>query len=156
MTERTASTPEADRQIVMSRLVDAPRELVWKALSDPAHLVQWWGPSGFTNTFQEMDFRPGGVWRFTMHGPDGTNYPNYAVFEEITEPERISYWHGTSPEDARHFFQTLTMDEDGGKTLVSIRLVFDTVEACQKVKSFGIDGGQQTLARLDSYLQSMA
>ena len=81
-------TNTADREIVSARVFDAPRELVWKAWVDPKHVAQWWGPKGFTNTIHEMDVRPGGVWRFAMHGPDGTDYKNEIVFIEVVRPER--------------------------------------------------------------------
>lgn len=79
----------ADREFVHSRLVDAPQERVFRAFAEPAHLARWWGPDGFTNTFDVFEFHPGGTWRFTMHGPDGQDYPNESVFREIAVPERV-------------------------------------------------------------------
>ena len=70
----------ARREIITTRVLDAPRELVWKAWTDPKHVAEWWGPNGFTNTIHEMDVRPDGVWRFIMHGPDGVDYKNEIVF----------------------------------------------------------------------------
>ena len=87
----TADT--SDREIVISRVFDAPRERVFEAMTDPKQVVKWWGPNGFTTTIHEMDVRPGGVWRHTMHGPDGTDYPNKSVFLEVVKPERIVYKH---------------------------------------------------------------
>ena len=84
----------ADRELVLSRLLNAPRTLVFDTWSDPAHVSQWWGPVGFTTTTHEMAFKVGGRWRFTMHGPDGTDYPNIIVYTEIVRPERICYDHG--------------------------------------------------------------
>src|SRR5215210_6810903 len=85
---------DADAQEIISRrIIDAPRELVFRAFSEPAHLAQWWGPKGFRNTFHEFDLRPGGYWRFIMHGPDGTDYRNECVFIEIVKPERIVFRH---------------------------------------------------------------
>ena len=86
LSELVAQNP--DREIVLSRVFDAPRELVWQAMADPKHVVQWWGPRGFSTTIKKMDFRVGGVWEHTMHGPDGVNFPNKSVFKEIVE--RIS------------------------------------------------------------------
>lgn len=77
----------ADREIVISRLIHAPRELVFKVWTDPKHVAHWWGPNGFTNTIHEMDVRPGGVWRFIMHGPDGVDYPNKIVYKEVVKPQ---------------------------------------------------------------------
>jgi uncharacterized protein YndB with AHSA1/START domain len=79
----------ADRKLVLSRVYDAPRELVWKAMTDPGHVVHGWGPKGFSNTLHKLDLRPGGVWSHTMHGPDGTDYPNRSVFIEIVKPKRL-------------------------------------------------------------------
>ncbi len=89
----TPTTP-SDREIVMTRVFDAPREVVFEMWTDPKHLVHWWGPRGFTTTIQEMDVRPGGLWRKIMHGPDGANYPNHSVFLEVVKPERLVYKHG--------------------------------------------------------------
>ena len=82
------------RSIIGSRVFDAPRELVFAAFTDPKHLAQWWGPNGFTTTTHSFDFRPGGVWRFVMHGPDGRDYQNRVTYDEIVPPERIVYRHG--------------------------------------------------------------
>src|SRR2546426_6169783 len=81
----------ADREIITTRVLDAPRELVWKAWTDPKHVAEWWGPNGFTNTIQEMDVRPDGVWRFIMHGPDGVDHKNEIIFIEVVELERLVY-----------------------------------------------------------------
>lgn len=89
---KTAPAEEfADREIVITRVFDAPRELVWNAWTDPKQIVRWWGPRGFITTIHEMDVRPGGVWKSTMHGPDGTDYPSQSVFVEVVKPERIVY-----------------------------------------------------------------
>ncbi len=73
----------ADREIVIARVIDAPRQLVWTAMTDPNHVVRWWGPCGFTTTIEEMDVRVGGTWKHVIHGPDGTDYPNSSVFREV-------------------------------------------------------------------------
>src|SRR5271170_6970154 len=88
----------ADREIVISRVFDAPRELVWQAWTDPKQVVRWWGPNGFTTTIEVMDVRPGGVWKHVMLGPDGTNYPNESLFQEVVSPERIVFAHGGARE----------------------------------------------------------
>jgi len=88
--------------MVGMRVLDAPRALVFDMWSDPKHLAQWWGPDGFTTTTSAFDLRPGGVWRFVMHGPDGRDYQNRIVFEEVVRPERIVYRHGGAEDvDAR-------------------------------------------------------
>ncbi|MGF1643402.1 MAG: SRPBCC family protein [Thiotrichales bacterium] len=138
------SDPAADRAFIHSRLIDAPRERVFKAFSDPAHLARWWGPSGFTNTFETFDLRPGGVWRHVMHGPDGTDYPNESVFVEVAAPERIVFEHLTG----HHFQMTLTFTEQGHRTLVGWRQVFDTAEERQRIAEFVTKANEQNLDRL--------
>jgi len=148
----------ADREIVITRVVDAPRELVWQVWTDPAHVVKWWGPNGFTTTIERMDVRPGGVWKHIMHGPDGVDYPNSSVFKEVIEPERIVYSHGGGKQGGpgAHFVATWTFEAlAGDKTRVTIHMVFPSaVERDLVVKEYGaIEGGRQTLERLGEYLQ---
>ena len=94
----------SDREIVISRVFDAPRELVWEALANPRHVVHWWGPRGFTTTIESMDLRPGGIWKHTMYGPNGTEHPNESTYIEVTKPDRIVYEHGESAGRARSLF----------------------------------------------------
>ena len=137
-----------DRELVSIRVIDAPRERVFRAWTDPLHLAQWWGPKGFTNTFKEFDPRPGGHWRFIMHGPNGSVYPNHSLFKEITEPERIILEHLSWP----HFALTATFEDVGGKTRITFRQLFETAEDCAKVKGFAPDGNEQNLDRLEAEL----
>ncbi|MFZ0637662.1 MAG: SRPBCC domain-containing protein [Candidatus Acidiferrales bacterium] len=149
----------SDREIVVTRVFDAPRELVFKAFTEPKHVAQWWGPIGFTTTINEMDVRPGGVWRLVMHGPDGRDYNNKIVFLEIVKPERIVYKHdpekGTEPVKCE---VTITFAERGEKTEVRMRMVFPTAaEREDNVKKYGaVEGGKQTLGRLAEHLEMMA
>ena len=148
----------ADRELVISRLINAPRELVFKAWTDPKHLIHWWGPKGFTNTFQEIDVRPGGVWLFIMHGPDGVDYPNRVIFNEIVKPERIVYSHDSGNEnDPGQFQTTVTFEKEGNKTKLTMRAVFaSAAERDQVVKEFGaLEGANQTLDRLEEQLAKM-
>ena len=150
-----------NREIVISRVFDAPRELVWQAMSEPRHVVNWWGPRGFSTTTKRMDFRVGGVWEHTMHGPDGANYPNKSIFKEIVLHERIVYSHGGHRENGpgTSFVATWTFEDAGpGKTKLTIRQVFGSSDARDfTAKEFGaIEGGKQTLARLAEYLPTMA
>jgi uncharacterized protein YndB with AHSA1/START domain len=154
-----ASNPaveSADREIVLTRTFDAPRELVWEAWTDPKHVVNWWGPNGFTTTIEKMDVRPGGVWKHVMHGPDGTDYPNSSVFKEVVKPERIVFSHGGGKKGGpgAHFTATWTFEVQGDKTRVTIRMVFDSpADRDVVVKEYGaIEGGKQTLGRLAEYL----
>ncbi len=154
MTENL-DTPAA-REIVITRVFDAPRELVWEAWTDPKHVVQWWGPKGFTTSIEKMDVRPGGVWKHVMHGPDGTDYPNKSVFTEVVKPERIVYSHGGGKKGgpAAQFQATWTFETLGEKTKVTIHMLFLTAwDRDQVVKEYGaIEGGQQTLERLGEHL----
>ena len=150
-------TDTSDREIVHSRLLNAPRELVYEAFTNPEHVAQWWGPNGFTNTIHEMDVRPGGVWRFIMHGPNGTDYPNRIVFTTVQPPELLVYEHGSDIDDDPHRFHvTTTFEDQDGKTLITLRLLCSSVEQCEERKKFGaVEGGRQTLARLEEYLTTM-
>jgi uncharacterized protein YndB with AHSA1/START domain len=140
------------REILITRVFDAPRELVWEAWTDPKQVVQWWGPTGFTTTIHEMDVRPGGVWRHTMRGPDGKEYPNHSVFLEVVKPERIVYSHGggTKGSPGAQFEATWTFEAEGNKTKVTMRAVFPSAAARDLVvKTYNaIEGGNQTLGRL--------
>jgi uncharacterized protein YndB with AHSA1/START domain len=150
-----SAVPESDREIVLSRVFNAPRELVWKVWTEPEHVAKWWGPRGFSTTIHEMDVRPGGVWRHTMHGPDGVDYPNKSVFIEVVKPERIVFSHGGGKKGAGTWFRaTWTFEAQGDQTKVTIRMVFPTVaEREHVIKEYGaIEGGKQTLARLSEYL----
>src|ERR1041384_8195916 len=91
-----AARTTADREIEISRTIDAPRELVFEAFTDVGHLSRWWGPDGFTTDTRSFDFRVGGVWDFVMHGPDGTDFQEWITYREIVPPERIAMLHGES------------------------------------------------------------
>lgn len=159
--KRNSSIEEtADREIVLTRVFDAPRELVWQAWTDPRHVVNWWGPKGFTTTIEKMDVRPGGVWKHVMHGPDGTDYPNSSVFKEVVKPERIVFSHGGGKPGGpgAHFVATWTFESlAGNKTKVTVRMVFDSpVDRDFVVKEYNaIEGGKQTLERFAEYLVNM-
>lgn len=146
----------ADREIVVSRIFDAPRELVWEAWTDPRHVVHWWGPDGFTTTIEKMDVRPGGTWELVMHGPDGTDYPNRSLFTEVVKPERICFMHGGSRkgDPATQFEATWTFEALGDKTRLSIRMVFPSAAERERViRDYGaLEGAKQTLERLAGHL----
>jgi uncharacterized protein YndB with AHSA1/START domain len=155
MTTATDSSSEltSDREIVASRTLNASRELVFQAFLNPSHLANWWGPKGFTNTFSEFDFRPGGHWRFVMHGPDGTDYPNHSVFDEVVPPERIVFRH---LDEMREFQMTILLTEQGGKTQFTWRILHPTVEKCERVKPFVIEANEQNFDKLEAELAKMA
>lgn len=147
----------ADREIIITRLLNAPRELVFQVWTDPAQVGLWWGPKGFTNTIHEMEVKPGGVWRFTMHGPDGTDYPNKIEFLEVEPPQRLVYVHGgeDDSEGCRHT-ATVTFEDRDGKTHVTLHMVFVTVEHFEEVKKYGaVEGGNSTLDCLEEYLAKL-
>jgi uncharacterized protein YndB with AHSA1/START domain len=137
----------ADREFVHSRLINAPRERVFRAFAEPKHLARWWGPNGFTSTFETFDLRPGGAWRFVMHGPDGTDYPNESVFLEVMAPERIVFEHLS---EGHHFVMTITFMARGDQTLVGWRQVFDTAAHKEHIAEFVAEANEQNLNRLAS------
>ena len=145
----------ADREISINRLIDAPPERVFAAWVNPQAIGQWWGPQGVTTTTHEMDVRPGGTWRYTMHGADGVDYPNLIVYNEVVQPERLVYTHGSGEQDdPGQFNTTVTFEDEGGKTRLTMRSLFASAEARDYVvKEFGaLEGGNSTLDRLEVYL----
>jgi uncharacterized protein YndB with AHSA1/START domain len=154
--ENFLATVLAEREIVISLVFDASLEMVWDAWTDPKQVVKWWGPRGFTTTIHEMDVRTGGVWRQTMHGPDGANYPGKSIFAEVVKHKRLVFSHSGGKEGGpgANFKSTWTFEAEGDQTKVTIRMVFDSVEARERVvREFGaIEGGKQTLARLGEFL----
>jgi uncharacterized protein YndB with AHSA1/START domain len=145
--------------MIGTRIFDAPRALVFQMWTDPKHLAQWWGPNGFTTTTSAFDMRPGGVWRFVMHGPDGRDYENRITFEEIVRPERIVYRHGGGDDvEPVQFRTTVTFEDLGGKTRLTLRGQFPSAaERDRVIRDYGADKGMlQTLARLAEYLTKQA
>lgn len=155
-TTTTTPSPTADREIVTSRVINAPRELIFEALGDAENIGKWWGPNGFRTTTYEMTFVRGGIWRYTMHGPDGTDYPNYMVYNEIVPPEFVQWTHGSHAGDENAFESSITLTDLGGKTLITLRSVFKSVEARNFVveKVGAIEGAQQTLGRLAQFVEA--
>jgi uncharacterized protein YndB with AHSA1/START domain len=147
----------ADREVVISRLIDGPLELVFEECTDVRHLSQWWGPDGFTTTTRSFDFRVGGVWDFVMHGPDGTDYPNWINWREIVPPERVMLLHGEFEGDPNAFESTLTFAKRGDRTELVMRTVFPTKELRdQAVEQYeAIEAGMQTLGNLADYITKM-
>ncbi len=140
-------------ELETSRLLNASRERVFGAISDPKQLALWWGPNGFTNTFEEFDFRVGGTWSFVMHGPDGKNYPNKHTFLEIVKPERVVFHHLTSP---RFKLSVILEDAGAGKTKITWRQRFESAEECERVSKYAIPGNEQNLDRLSAHLAKAA
>jgi uncharacterized protein YndB with AHSA1/START domain len=154
-----AATP--DREIVIARLIRAPRELVFEAFTEVRHLSRWWGPEGFTTTTRAFEFRVGGEWDFVLHGPAGTDYQEWISWTEITPPERISLLHGEFRGDPNAFESVVTLvpdGPDGGTTRIEMRTVFPTTELRDEAveKYHAIEGGRQTLGHLAAYVTEIA
>ena len=148
---------DPSRTITLSRLVDAPRDLVFKVFTQAKHIDAWWGPDGFRNETHEMGFFPGGLWRYTMHGPDGKEWANWIRYKTITPPELIVYDHGGEIGEPAMFEGCIYLEAQGSKTLVTLSLFFPSTEARDATVKFGaVEGGEQNLARLDAYMQKDA
>jgi len=149
-----AQSATDDRGIVISRVIEAPRELVFEAFTEVRHLARWWGPEGFTTSTRSFEFRVGGVWDFVMHGPDGTDYQEWITWTEITQPERIAMLHGESRGDPNAFESVLTFEPDGAATRIEMRTVFPTKDLRDEAveKYHAIEGGKQTLSNLAAYV----
>ena len=162
MLEKNRSTEtQSDREIVITRVFNAPPELVFKAWTEAKHIEQWWGPEGFTTRVTEMDLRPGGQWRYVMISPDGTEYPAKGVFREIVPSERIV----TSDEfdegiekvlDAdlpQGIVLTVTFEDLEGKTKLTIQIVHESASDRRKHEKMGVVAGwNSSLDCLDEFL----
>lgn len=150
ITEIITTTP--DCEIVSSRIFNSPRELVFRAWSDPIHLKIWWGPKGFTNTFTEFDFRVGGKWCLVMHGPDKGNYVNESEFIKIEKPSLIAWKRYSKP-----LFQVVASFEEisTDKTKLVFKMLFNTADECRKVKAFAVDKNEENFDRLEIELGKM-
>lgn len=149
-------TTPTDREIVMTRVFDAPRELVFEALSKPEHLQQWWGPRGFTMPVCELDFRPGGAYRFVQRDPDGAEYAFRGEFREIVPPERISWTFEFEGMPGNISVDTLTLTEEDGRTTLTSTSVFDSVEQRDGMLQSGMEtGAAESYDRLAELLEKM-
>ena len=152
----------ADRLIVTTRILEAPRELVWQVWTDPQHLAHWWGPTGFSTTTDTIDVRVGGQWRFTMHGPDGTDYKNLITFLEVDVPSRLAYRHaGEEDFEQVDFRNTVTFEAMPGephRTRLTMRAEFPSAKAREFVirEVNAVEGAKQHLARLAERVEAMA
>ena len=137
--------------MVSTRAFAAPRAAVFAAFSDPARLARWWGPQGFTNTFHEFKFHPGGAWRFTMHGPDGAAYAMDHQFTEIAAPERIVVRHFQPGHD---FILTMTLAAQGDRTELTWEMIFTDPAEAEKVRAFILPANEQNFDRLAAHLSA--
>ncbi|WP_166926364.1 SRPBCC family protein [Flavobacterium poyangense] len=145
-----STTPETE--IVTIRILNFPKVMVYKAWNEPEHLKKWWGPKGFTNTFNEFDFREGGKWSFIMHGPDKGNYANECEFIKIEEPNLIAWKRYSKP-----LFQILVTFEaiTASQTKVVFKMLFNTIEECNKLKPYVVDKNEENFDRLEIVLSNI-
>jgi uncharacterized protein YndB with AHSA1/START domain len=141
-----------DREISITRTLNAPVDLVWEAWTTPEHIAQWWGPNGFTNTISKMDMQPGGEWLLVMHGPDGTDYKNKSIFREIIPHKKIVFDHV-----APNFTATIEFEAQADTTLLKWHMLFESAELfIQVVKTFKADEGlKQNVEKFQAYVVGM-
>lgn len=142
-------TSEQNREIVNIRVFQAVPEIVFNAWADPELLAQWWGPKDFRNTFHQFDFKVGGTWKYTMHSPDGKDFANTSIFEEIVEHKRIVFKHLLP---VHVFWLTATFDNVDGNTKLTFRQLFETAEECNRIKKFVEEANEQNLDRLEAVI----
>jgi len=149
---KTISKPSAN-ELAITRILNAPRELVWEVWTNPEHIAKWWGPNGFTNTIHQMEVKDVGEFNFIMHGPDGTDYPNKIIFNKLVKPELITYSHINAPK----FDTTVTFKKYGGKTKVKIVMLFNSAKDYDvAVNIHGAKVGlEQHVGRLKNFVEEM-
>ena len=140
-----------NRELLLTRTLNAPIELVWEVWTKPEHIANWWGPNGFTNTITTMDIVPGGQWHLTMHGPDGTDYANKSIFKEVIPFQRISYEHFNP-----HFVATIDFEAKGDQTQLTWHMLFDTEEILKTIIKAhnAAEGLKQNIEKLSMYLHN--
>lgn len=143
----------APNEIYIERVYDAPVRAVWEAWTDPKKVEKWWGPRGFTLTTHSKDLRPGGHWHYTMHGPDGKDWPNKTVYHEVEECRKLVYDHGANDDQPALFRVTALFSESNGKTKLQMTMTLATPEAAKSIRQFIKQaGGNATWDRLAEYL----
>jgi uncharacterized protein YndB with AHSA1/START domain len=147
--DRLAPVLDDAREIVSTRVFQAPRASLYRAFAEPDRLQQWWGPQGFRNTFDEFDLRPGGAWRFTMHGPDGTDYPNLNEFLDVSPAERIVYRH---PQAGHGFQMHMTFVDLGVQSLLIWRMRFEHEPDAERVRAIVTEKNEENFDRLAAHL----
>jgi uncharacterized protein YndB with AHSA1/START domain len=150
----TANTDTANREIVITRIFDAPRKMVFDAFTDPKQVDHWYGPRGFTTETLDMNVRAGGAWNYWMRHEQYGEFKNRVVYREVVRPERLVYTHDSGVDgDPSAFEVTVSFEDQGKQTKVTMRSLFPTEAWLERVKSFGaVEGGQQTLERLSEWL----
>jgi len=142
-----------DKELLISRTLNAPVELVWEVWTKPEHIAQWWGPDGFTNTIHTMNVEPEGEWDFIMHSPDGANFKNKSVFKEVVPLKKIVYEHVSHP----WILATITFEERGEQTHLTWHMLFASAEEFLKVIKAhnAAEGQKQNVIRLAAYLEGL-
>lgn len=141
-------------ELRLTRVFDAPVQTVWDAWTDPEQVARWWGPRGFTLTTHSKDLRPGGSWVYTMHGPDGTDYPNKTLYHEVVPGRKLVYDHGGNDDRPPLFRVTVQFAEEDGKTRMDMRMALASPEAAREMRKFIKQaGGDSTWDRLAEYLE---
>ena len=136
-------------EIYSSRVLNAPLEIVYNAFANPLHLKEWWGPEGFTNTIHEFDLQPGGKWLLTMHGPEKGNYENFSIFK-IIEPNKLVTWTRISPPLFDMEVEFVQLDDSNSK--ISFKMIFKSVEECEKMKTYVIPKNEENFNRLEKVI----
>ena len=148
--ENISAKPESE--IISIRIVNFPKELVYTAWTEPEHLKNWWGPKGFTNTFEEFDLRPGGRWKFVMHAPEQGNFQNECEFVKIEKPTEIAWIRISKPLfNIVATFEKIADDQ----AKVVFRMVFNTAEECAKLRPYVVDKNEENFDRLEDELGKM-
>ena len=142
-------TDTSDRELATTRLLPHPRERVFRAIAERDRIARWWGPAGFRNTIDTFDFREGGEWKFTMHGPDGKDYPNHSRFEKIV-PLEVVILHVNAP----HFRLFMTLTEEAGGTRMHWRQVFEDAHVREQLAPVCVPANEQNLDRLEAELSN--
>lgn len=142
-----------DREMRLTRILDAPIELVWEVITRPNHVAQWWGPDGFTITISKMDVIPGGEWNLVMHGPDGTDYDNKIIFKEVEDQKKLVLEYQTTP---KHL-TTVELETKGNQTIMRWHMTFESKEQLVRlVREFQVDKGlQQNVEKWNRYLVAL-
>ncbi|MES2932404.1 MAG: SRPBCC domain-containing protein [Pseudomonadota bacterium] len=141
----------SEREMRYTRVVAAPRALVWQVWTEVEKLAQWWGPEGFSITTLERELAVGGIWRFTMHGPDGTDYPNRIAYLEVSQGQRLVYQHGSDADPAM-FHVVTEFTELGKQTQIVTTITFRSLKERDDIAQFAIDGHNSSMKRLDALL----
>lgn len=141
-----------DKEIHSSRVLKAPLNTTYEAFANPAHLKNWWGPNGFTNTIHEFDLRPNGKWLLTMHGPEKGNYENSSIFQIVEPHVRVAWKRLSQPLfDMEVAFEAISESQ----TKISFRMTFTTVEECDKLRRFVVPNNEENFDRLEAELEKM-